>query len=101
MDNLIVRWISDNGKTFIASDGIDKKIEICEESKEIKNAKEFFREIIFNYFMNDCNKIIVLEDNSELQINEVRPIINELIKHCNDQLGKINKDGLKECCGVR
>ena len=92
MNDIEIKWVAEElGKKYITSDGISKRIEINEENKEIKNAKAFFREIIYLSFLNNWNKKIVLVGDQDNEITEVKTIINELINLCNSEIeGKNN-----------
>lgn len=87
MNDIEIKWVTEGaGKKYIASEGINKRIEINEENKEIKNAKAFFREIIYQSFLNKWNKKIVLVDDQDNEVAEVKTIINELIQLCNSEM---------------
>ncbi len=87
MENIEIKWYKDeNGKKYLVSSGISKKIDINEDIKEIKNAKAFFREIIYQSFLNNWSKKILLVDDSENEVAEVKTIINELIELCNNEI---------------
>ncbi|SHJ13133.1 hypothetical protein [Thermoclostridium caenicola] len=91
-DNIRIRWLTENGKKYLDSDMTDIRIEIDEEKKEIKNAKAFFRELAYNIFLNDLYKPIVLEENQDIEIPEVKQIIEELIEICNSELVELKDD---------
>lgn len=80
-----LKWYNEDDKKFIICDGIIKRIEIDENTKEIKNAKSFFREIIYKLYLNKLTCEIELED-SPITVHEVEPIIKDLIKICNDKI---------------
>lgn len=86
MDEIKIKWVTETGKKYITLEGISNRIEIDEENKEIKNAKAFFREIIYQSFLNNWNNKIILVDDQDNEIAEVKIIINELIKLCNDEI---------------
>jgi hypothetical protein len=87
MNEIELKWATaDGGKKFITTEGINMDFEIDENNKEIKNAKAFFREIIYMSFLNDTYKKIVLVDDTDNELSEVKTIINELIHVCNDEL---------------
>lgn len=88
MDYIELIWNQKQEKKRIESQGIETKIEIDEQSKEIKNIKEFFREIVFNQHYNNLTNKIKLIDNQELEIEEVKSIVNELIEIVNGELEK-------------
>lgn len=88
MPDIEIKWITnEEGKKFIVSDIVNSKIEINEENKEIQNAKAFFREIIYQSFLHEWNRKIILVDDPANEINEVKPILKELIEICNDEIG--------------
>lgn len=91
MNDIEIKWITEeSGKKYIIADGISTRIEINEENKEIKNAKAFFREIIYQSYLNNWEKKIILISDQDNEIAEVNPIINELISICNSEIeGKI------------
>lgn len=91
-DNIRIRWLTENGKKYLYSDMTDIRIEIDEEKKEIKNAKAFFRELAYKIFLNDLYKPIVLEENQDIEIPEVKQIIEELIEICNSELVELKDD---------
>lgn len=91
-DNIRIRWLTENGKKYLDSDMTDIRIEIDEEKKEIKNAKAFFRELAYNIFLNVLYKPIVLEENQDIEIPEVKQIIEELIEICNSELVELKDD---------
>ncbi len=94
MNDIKIKWFTDEtGKKYIISEGISKRIEIDEENKEIKNAKAFFREIIFHSFTNQWNRKIILVDDQENEVAEVKTIIDELIQLCNNELEANKIDG--------
>lgn len=91
MNDIEIKWVTEEtGKKYIASEGISKRIEIDEENKEIKNAKAFFREIIYISFLNKWNKKIVLVNDQDNEVAEVKKIINELIQLCNSEMEATN-----------
>lgn len=90
MEYIELKWVNENGNKFILSDEINTRIEINETNKEIKNAKAFFREIIYLSFLNNWHKKIVLLDDPDNEIPEVKSVINELIELCNNELGARN-----------
>jgi len=91
MTNVEIKWYTeDSGKKYIVSEGINTRIEINEENKEIKNAKAFFREIIYLSFLNDWKKKIVLVEDKDNEIAEVKNIISELIQLCNSEIEEKN-----------
>ncbi|MGI6422891.1 MAG: hypothetical protein ACOX0N_11955 [Syntrophomonadaceae bacterium] len=87
MNNIEIKWITDeSGKKYISADGINTRIEINEENKEIKYAKAFFREIIYQSYLNNWEKRIVLISDQDNGVVEVNSIINELICICNNEI---------------
>lgn len=87
MNNIEIKWITDElGKKYISADGINTRIEINEENKEIKYAKAFFREIIYQSYLNNWEKRIVLISDQDNGVVEVNSIINELISICNNEI---------------
>lgn len=91
MSNIEIKWDANDGKKYIFSEEIIEKIEIDEDNKEIKNAKAFFREIIYQSYLKDWDKQLVLVEDQQIEIAEVCPIINELINICNSQVGDKKK----------
>lgn len=94
MANLEIKWGIDEqtGKKYLTSDVINQHIEINEDTKEIKKTKAFFRQIVFYYFLNDCDDKIILVDNDDLEIVEVKTIINEIIDVCNAEIEQENHE---------
>jgi len=93
MNDIEIKWVTEEtGKKYIASEGITKRIEINEENKEIKNAKAFFREIIYLSFLNEWNRKIVLVDDHDNEVADVKTIINELIQLCNSEMEAKNNE---------
>lgn len=86
MNEIEIKWVMEAGKKYITFEAIGNRIEINEDNKEIKNAKAFFREIIYQCFLNDCNNRIILVDDEDNEISEVKTIINELIQLCNKEI---------------
>lgn len=86
MNSIELKWgRKETGILKIIADGIDTSIEINEESKDIKNIKSFFREILFKaYIKNEGTKIIL--NSSDIEIDEVKSLINDLIALCNDEM---------------
>jgi hypothetical protein len=91
MNDIEIKWVVDEtGKKYITSEGISTHIEINEENKEIRNAKAFFREIIYLSFLNGWNKRIVFVEDQDNEVAEVKTIINELIQICNNEINAKN-----------
>ncbi len=92
MDNIIIEWgITESGQKFISTSITDLKIEISSTNKEIKNAKSFFRDLLYISYISNWSPTITLEDNPEIEIEELKPIINDLINICNEELVSINE----------
>lgn len=88
MSNIELKWIKNGDERTLEAQDITTKIEIDEKNKEIKNAKEFFREIIFMNYYKDWDKKIELISNEKVEIGKVKMLINELITICNTELEK-------------
>lgn len=86
MSNIEMKWYIEGDKKYIICQDIKTRIEINETNKDLINVKSFFRELIFQSFINDWNKKVVLLDDSINEIIEVKEIINELIKLCNKEM---------------
>ncbi|MCP4181136.1 MAG: hypothetical protein GY756_25505 [bacterium] len=86
MSYIELKWQNNDGAISIFSDNINSIIEIDEQNKQLKNVKQFFREILFNYHYNNWDKEIKLLENEDVAISEVKPIINDLIDTCNKEL---------------
>ncbi len=87
MHDISLEWdVNEQGKKIIKSQGINHYIEINEDNKEVKNAKAFFREIIYQSFLNNWDRTIVLSNNEEIEITEVNDILTELVMLCNTEL---------------
>lgn len=87
MNDLEIKWVTEEtGKKYIFSEEISNRIEINEDNKEVKNAKAFFREIIYLSYLNEWDKKIVLVDDQDNEVAEVKTIIKELIQLCNSEM---------------
>jgi len=86
MNDIEIKWEQQEATIIkLTAEGIDASIEVNENSKDIKNVKTFFREILFKAYINDWNKKIVL-CSSDIEINEVSVLINEIIDLCNKEM---------------
>ena len=93
MSNIFLVWAIDtNGKKIVTAENIIQKIEINEDNKEVKYVKAFFREIIYQSYLNNWDKRIVLKDNLDIEIAEVKVILNQLIDICNQELKSVKFD---------
>jgi hypothetical protein len=86
MDKIEIKWHNEGDKKYLIADGIECRIEIDVINKEVKNAKKFFREIIYLSFLNNWNKKIELIEDFENEIQEVKTLINDLVDVCNYEL---------------
>lgn len=92
MKRVELLWKCDEqGNKRIVSEGIETFIEIDESNKELKNAKKFFRELIFNHFFEEWNNEVILVPNIQIQVPEVKGILEDLINVINAEL-KSTKD---------
>lgn len=89
METIKLKWVKNANKITIEADDVTTKIEIDDVKKEVQNAKKFFREAIFSIFYNNWDKRIELIDNEDLEINEIKVLINELVAICNDEIEKL------------
>ncbi len=86
MNDIEIKWEQQEATIIkLTAEGIDASIEVNENSKDIKNVKTFFREILFKAYINDWDKQIVL-CSSDIEINEVSVLINEIIDLCNKEM---------------
>ena len=94
MKDIEIKWCVEDGKRYLISDDIDTRIEIDENNKEIRQAKSFFREIIYQSFLDNQTQRIVLLEDKDAEIEEVKVIINELVELCNSDIkGHVSNDG--------
>lgn len=96
IETIGLKWVKNGSLRTIEAQDITTKIEIDDQKKEVKNAKKFFREIIFNVFYNDWDKKIELIDNEELEVAEIKALIIELVNLCNEELEKLKKEENKD-----
>lgn len=97
MENIELIWVcNESGVKQIKSNGIDTCIEVNENNKELKNTKAFFRELIYKHFFEGWNKKVVLIDNEEYQIKEVKVILDELVLLFNNEIYKLTNDQIDE-----
>lgn len=91
MEQIELFWAcNETGKKLIKSNSIEAYIEVNENSKELKNTKAFFRELLYKHFFEDWNKEVVLIDNEEYQIDEIKVILNELIVLINNEINALS-----------
>lgn len=91
MNSFNLIWVkADDGKLSIKAENsqIKSNISIDTESNQIDGVRAFFQEVVYLYYIEDLNCDIKLIEDIQIEIKEVRALIDEIILTINTELRK-------------